>query len=66
MATSSAISTSCKISVLQAGTKTKPFLFKTIKYLGIGSVTLLALMFITPYVFSDRIKEEIKKLPTKN
>ncbi len=45
--------------------KTKPFLFKTIKYLGIGSVTLLALMFITPYVFSDRIKEEIKKTANK-
>ena len=45
--------------------KVKSYLFKTIKYIGISIVTLLSLMLITPYVFSDRIKEEIKKAANK-
>ena len=42
--------------------KIKSVFIKTLKYLGITIAILLALMFITPYVFSDKIKEEIKKL----
>lgn len=35
--------------------------FKILKYIGITIATALALMFITPFVFSDKIKEQIKK-----
>ena len=45
--------------------KIKSVFIKTLKYLGITIAILLALMFITPYVFSDKIKEEIKKTANK-
>jgi AsmA protein len=41
--------------------KVKAILFKTAKYFGVGLVVLLSLMFLVPVVFSDKIKEEIKK-----
>ncbi len=34
---------------------------KILKYAGITLVVLLALMFITPLIFSDKIKEQVKK-----
>nr|WP_315255004.1 AsmA-like C-terminal region-containing protein [uncultured Flavobacterium sp.] len=34
---------------------------KILKYTGISLVILLALMFITPLIFSDKIKEQVKK-----
>lgn len=45
--------------------KLKSIFVKTIKYAGISLTLLLALMFVTPLVFSDRIKEEIKKTANK-
>jgi AsmA protein len=45
--------------------KLKSVFVKTIKYAGIGLVVILAIMFVTPLVFSDRIKEEIKKTANK-
>jgi len=41
--------------------KVKSILVKALKYLGIGLVSILSLMFLTPIIFSDKIKEEIKK-----
>jgi len=41
--------------------KIKSILIKALKYLGIGLVLILSLMFLTPIIFSDKIKEEIKK-----
>lgn len=41
--------------------KIKSILVKTAKYIGITITVILALMFVTPYIFSDKIKEEIKK-----
>jgi len=41
--------------------KVKSILIKALKYLGIGLVLILSLMFLTPIIFSDKIKEEIKK-----
>jgi AsmA protein len=41
--------------------KTKSILLKTAKYLGITFVVILALLFLTPIVFADKIKEQIKK-----
>jgi len=41
--------------------KLKSILVKTTKYIGIGLVVILSLMFLTPIVFSDKLKEEIKK-----
>ena len=41
--------------------KVKSVFAKTAKYIGIGLAVILSLMFITPLVFSDKIKEEIKK-----
>jgi AsmA protein len=38
---------------------------KILKYTGITLVVLLALMFITPLIFSDKIKEEVKKTANK-
>jgi len=35
--------------------------FKVLKYTGITLVSLLALMFVTPLIFSDKIKEQVKK-----
>lgn len=39
----------------------KAIFFKVLKYIGITLVVLLALMFITPLVFSDKIREQVKK-----
>ena len=39
----------------------KIILFKVLKYTGITFLVLLALMFITPLIFSDKIKEQVKK-----
>lgn len=41
--------------------KIKSILVKIAKYIGITFAVILALMFVTPYIFSDKIKEEIKK-----
>ncbi|MBF7092989.1 hypothetical protein IUY40_15765 [Flavobacterium sp. ALJ2] len=43
----------------------KPILYKIAKYIGIAFVVILTLLFITPYIFSDKIKEEIKKTANK-
>lgn len=43
----------------------KSILVKTAKYTGIGLVAILSLMFLTPIVFSDKIKGEIKKTANK-
>jgi AsmA protein len=45
--------------------RVKSVLVKTAKYLGIGLVLILSLMFLTPIVFSDKLKEEIKKTANK-
>ena len=45
--------------------KIKSILVKTAKYIGITITVILALMFVTPYIFSDKIKEEIKKTANK-
>ncbi|OOG65269.1 AsmA-like C-terminal region-containing protein [Flavobacterium sp. A45] len=42
-------------------TNFKSIFFKILKYTGITLVVLLALMFITPLVFSDKIREQVKK-----
>jgi AsmA protein len=44
-----------------ATTNYKAIVFKILKYTGITLVTLLALMFVTPFVFSDKIEEQVKK-----
>ena len=41
--------------------KTKSVLFKIAKYSGITLTVILALLFLTPIVFADKIKEQIKK-----
>ena len=41
--------------------KTKVVLLKITKYLGIIFAVILALLFITPIIFADKIKEQIKK-----
>ena len=41
--------------------KTKSILLKTAKYLGITFVVILGLLFLTPIIFADTIKEQIKK-----
>ncbi|PAM92039.1 hypothetical protein B4N84_24805 [Flavobacterium sp. IR1] len=41
--------------------KYKSVLLKTAKYLSITFVVILSLLFITPIVFADKIKEQIKK-----
>ena len=46
-------------------TKVKSILVKTAKYIGISLAIILALMFVTPLIFSDKIKEEIKKTANK-
>ncbi|MGQ7945399.1 hypothetical protein [Flavobacterium sp. WC2509] len=46
-------------------TNYKAIAFKIFKYTGITFIVLLALMFITPFVFSDKIKEEVKKTANK-
>ena len=40
----------------------KTIFFKTLKYIGITLASLLAFMFIAPYVFADKINAEIKKV----
>ncbi|MFA9188114.1 AsmA-like C-terminal region-containing protein [Flavobacterium sp. FBOR7N2.3] len=40
----------------------KAIFFKTLKYIGITLITLLAFMFIAPYIFADKINAEIKKV----
>jgi AsmA protein len=39
----------------------KTIIFKFFKYTGITIVVLLALMFILPFVFSDKIEQQVKK-----
>jgi AsmA protein len=39
----------------------KSIIFNVLKYTGITIVVLLALMFITPFIFSDKIEEQVKK-----
>jgi AsmA protein len=46
-------------------TKVKSILVKTAKYIGISLAIILTLMFVTPLIFSDKIKEEIKKTANK-
>ncbi|KQB38342.1 AsmA-like C-terminal region-containing protein [Flavobacterium aquidurense] len=41
--------------------KTKSILLKTAKYLAITFVVVIGLLFLTPIVFADKIKEQIKK-----
>ncbi|MEP6805028.1 MAG: AsmA-like C-terminal region-containing protein [Flavobacterium sp.] len=41
--------------------KTKSILIKTAKYLGITFAVIIGLLFLTPIVFADKIKEQIKK-----
>lgn len=41
--------------------KVKSILLKTAKYLGITLVVIIGLLFLTPIVFADKIKEQIKK-----
>lgn len=42
-------------------TNYKAIAFKTLKYSGITLVFIVGLMFITPFVFSDKIEEQVKK-----
>nr|WP_315201440.1 AsmA family protein [uncultured Flavobacterium sp.] len=44
-----------------AATNYKSIFFKILKYTGVTLAVLVALMFITPLVFSDKIREEVKK-----
>ncbi|WP_230407946.1 AsmA-like C-terminal region-containing protein [Flavobacterium hydrocarbonoxydans] len=46
---------------MMSKSKFKSILFKTAKYIGITFAVVLALLFLTPIVFSDKIKEQIKK-----
>ncbi|WP_017497238.1 AsmA-like C-terminal region-containing protein [Flavobacterium sp. WG21] len=41
--------------------KIKTILLKTAKYLGITFVVIIGLLFLTPIIFEDQIKEQIKK-----
>ncbi|MBF4484712.1 AsmA-like C-terminal region-containing protein [Flavobacterium sp. CSZ] len=41
--------------------KTKSILLKIAKYLGITFVVIIGLLFLTPIIFADKIKEQIKK-----
>ncbi|WP_269226396.1 AsmA-like C-terminal region-containing protein [Flavobacterium eburneipallidum] len=45
--------------------KVKTIVVKATKYIGIGLVVILGLMFLTPIVFSEKLKEEIKKTANK-
>ena len=45
--------------------KIKSILVKTAKYIGVSLTAILVMMFVTPYIFSDKIKEEIKKTANK-
>jgi AsmA protein len=42
-------------------TKSKSILFKIAKYTGITFAVILGLLFLTPIIFADQIKEQIKK-----
>ena len=48
-----------------ASDKLKSVLIKATKYVGISLVSILALMFVSPILFSDKLKEEIKKTANK-
>ncbi len=48
-----------------ASDKLKSILIKATKYVGISLVSILALMFVSPILFSDKLKEEIKKTANK-
>lgn len=48
-----------------SSTRLKSILVKAAKYIGISITVILALMFVTPLIFSDKIKEEIKKTANK-
>ena len=39
----------------------KNIFLKTVKYLGITFGSILVVLFLTPIIFSDTIKEEVKK-----
>ncbi|MNF34898.1 hypothetical protein D3C84_157520 [compost metagenome] len=41
--------------------KSKSVLFTVLKYVGITFLSILSLMFLTPIIFAERLKEEIKK-----
>ncbi|MTH14923.1 AsmA-like C-terminal region-containing protein [Flavobacterium sp. LC2016-01] len=41
--------------------KKKSIILKTLKYLGITFVVIIGLLFLTPIIFADKIKEQIKK-----
>ncbi|MDR7208157.1 AsmA-like C-terminal region-containing protein [Flavobacterium piscis] len=41
--------------------KSKSVLFKIAKYIGITFAVILGLLFLTPIIFADKIKEQIKK-----
>ena len=40
----------------------KNIFLKTVKYLGITFGSILVVLFLTPIIFSDTIKEEVKKV----
>ncbi|TDP03674.1 AsmA-like C-terminal region-containing protein [Flavobacterium sp. 245] len=42
-------------------TKKKSIILKILKYLGITFVVIIGLLFLTPIIFADKIKEQIKK-----
>lgn len=42
-------------------TNSKTIIFKILKYIGVTLAVVVALMFITPLVFSDKIREQVKK-----
>lgn len=44
-----------------AATNSKSIVLKILKYTGITLAVLLALMFITPLIFTEKIKEQVKK-----
>ena len=41
--------------------KKKSIVLKILKYLGITFVVIIGLLFLTPIIFADKIKEQIKK-----
>ena len=48
-----------------SSTKTKSVVIKTLKIIGITIVSILALMFLAPFIFADKIESEIKKEANK-
>lgn len=49
------------LTIRMSKNKTKSVLLKIAKYLGITFAVILALLFLTPIIFADKIKEQIKK-----